>query len=263
MSSTSDSELSGHILPELIPQHVAVIMDGNGRWAKSRGLPRLEGHRRGADKARDIVEWASDAGVRQISLYAFSTENWSRPDIEVRGLMALLATLLPKQIPDMNKNGVRLKVLGDVQALPGMARRAVLKACEKTAGNRKIDLVLCLNYGGQQEILAAARKLAISFKQGEISDEALQALSPEDFRNYLWRHDLMPVDLLIRTGGEHRISNFHLWDMAYAELFFDETYWPDYSREDFLRALHVFVSRERRFGKTSEQVTSNKAQSSI
>ncbi|PIV29454.1 MAG: di-trans,poly-cis-decaprenylcistransferase, partial [Zetaproteobacteria bacterium CG02_land_8_20_14_3_00_50_9] len=119
-------------------------MDGNGRWAKSRGLPRLEGHRRGADKARDIVEWASDAGVRQISLYAFSTENWSRPDIEVRGLMALLATLLPKQIPDMNKNGVRLKVLGDVQALPGMARRAVLKACEKTAGNRKIDLVLCL-----------------------------------------------------------------------------------------------------------------------
>lgn len=238
-----------------IPQHVAVIMDGNGRWAKARGLPRLEGHRRGADKARDIVEWASDAGVRQISLYAFSTENWNRPDAEVRGLMALLATLLPRQVSDMNKNGVCLKVLGDIEALPGMARRAVRKAMDATAANTRIDLILCLNYGGQQEILQAAKALAHRFEQHQISREKLDLLSTDDFRQLMWRSDLSPVDLLIRTGGETRISNFHLWDMAYAELYFDEAFWPDYSRQDFHAALKSYASTERRFGKTSEQLT--------
>jgi len=255
LSSHTDSALPSPTILANAPHHVAVIMDGNGRWAKEKGLPRLERHRRGADKARNIVEWASDAGVRQISLYAFSTENWNRPDAEVRGLMALLATLLPRQVSEMNKKGVCLKVLADIHALPGMARRAVIKACESTANNTKIDLILCLNYGGQQEILEAAKHLARSVACGQISLEELESLDGKDFRRYQWRASLHPVDLLIRTGGEHRISNFHLWDMAYAELYFCDTYWPDYSQKHFIRALESYGSRERRFGQISEQLS--------
>ncbi|MES0372387.1 MAG: polyprenyl diphosphate synthase [Mariprofundaceae bacterium] len=238
-----------------VPGHVAIIMDGNGRWAKERGLPRLEGHRQGAERAREVVEWAADAGVKQISLYAFSTENWDRPKIEVRGLMALLATLLPRETKRMQEKGVRLLTLGDISVLPERAQKAVADACEATKSNNRIDLILCLNYGGQQEIVAGAKALYHWVCKQPDPEAALESIDSEKFRNLLWRNDLMPVDLLIRTGGEFRISNFHLWDAAYAELYFSDVYWPDYSEAELKKALTDFNLRERRFGQTSEQVS--------
>ncbi len=229
-------------------------MDGNGRWARQRGLPRIEGHRRGAMVAEDVVSWAADVGVQQISLYAFSTENWDRPHDEVSSLMNLLASMLTMQLPRMCKQGVRLRVLGEISALPSMARNAIMHAVQKTKTCTRIELILCLNYGGQQEIIAGIRRLVAAMKAGELSDEALAGLTAAQFRHFLWRDELLPVDLLIRTGGEFRISNFHLWDAAYAELYFSPTFWPDYCREDFLQALQAYAQRERRFGQTSEQL---------
>jgi len=246
---------SNDIMPAKdIPHHVAVVMDGNGRWAKAKGLPRLEGHRRGAGRAREIVEWAANAGVRQISLFAFSTENWSRPKLEVRGLMSMLATLLPREIPAMQKEGVRLLTLGDISALPGRARRAIEKASQETASNTRIDLVLCLNYGGQQEILAGAQRMCAWAAEQDDKAAALASLNVAQFRNFLWCDKLAPVDLLIRTGGERRISNFFLWDAAYCELYFSDRYWPDFEHSDFQAALDDYAGRERRFGRTSEQL---------
>ncbi|RMH52094.1 MAG: di-trans,poly-cis-decaprenylcistransferase [Zetaproteobacteria bacterium] len=229
-------------------------MDGNGRWAEAHRLPRLEGHRRGADRARDVVEWARDAGIRQISLYAFSTENWERPDAEVRGLMALLAMLLPRRVPEMMREGVRLLTLGDLSALPRRARRALDEAKAQTAGNRVIDLILCINYGGRQEIVAGVRRaLAWALAQPDPA-AAAAALDVERFGAMLGRDEVLPVDLIIRTGGERRVSNFHLWDSAYAELYFSPTYWPDYSRADLQAALEDYAARERRFGLTGAQI---------
>lgn len=246
------SESTGHLAA--VPGHVAIIMDGNGRWAKQQGKPRLEGHRRGADKARAVVRWAADLGVRQISLYAFSTENWQRPQAEVRGLMALLATLLPMQLKEMNKEGVRLLTLGDISVLPSRARRAVEKVCESTRHNTRIDLVLCLNYGGQQEIIEGVRHYCRWLATQADTEATLSALNAEQFRTFIRDETVMPVDLLIRTGGEKRISNFHLWDAAYAELYFSDTLWPDYSMEDLTQAVADYAGRERRFGLISEQL---------
>jgi len=237
-----------------IPAHIGIIMDGNGRWAKQRHLPRLEGHRRGADRSRDVVEWARDAGVRQISLYAFSTENWERPQAEVRGLMALLALLLPRRVPEMMEKGVRLLTLGAVDVLPKRAQRAVNDAVAATANNRAIDLILCLNYGGRQEIVAGVRRALHWALDQPDPVAAVDGLDVDRFAEGLGRDHILPVDLIIRTGGEHRISNFHLWDSAYAELYFSSTYWPDYSRADLQAALDDFANRERRFGLTGEQI---------
>jgi len=237
-----------------IPAHVAIIMDGNGRWARQQGLPRLEGHRQGAIRARQVVEWAADSGVRQISLFAFSTENWSRPKIEVRGLMSMLASLLPREIPAMNENGVRVRTLGDTGALPKKAQRAIEKTCRETRTNDRIDLVLCLNYGGRQEMLAGVRTAYQWALAQPDAEQALADLDEERFRKFLWCGDLLPVDLLIRTGDEHRISNFFLWDAAYSELYFSRQYWPAFTHEDFKAALDDYARRERRFGKTSEQI---------
>jgi len=249
MSDTSD-KMPG----KDIPQHVAVVMDGNGRWAKSKGLMRLEGHRRGAARAREIVEWAANAGVRQISLFAFSTENWSRPKIEVRGLMSMLATLLPREIPAMQREGVRLRALGDISALPKRAQQAIERASRETASNTRIDLILCLNYGGQQEILAGVQRMCAWANDQDDMKAALASVDAGRFRHFLWCDDLAPVDLLIRTGGEHRISNFFLWDAAYCELYFSNRYWPDFEHDDFLAALENYAGRERRFGRISEQL---------
>jgi len=238
-----------------IPCHVGIVMDGNGRWAKSKGKLRLEGHREGAARARDIVEWADALGIKQLSLFAFSTENWERPKLEVRSLMSLLATLLPREIPMMQKKNVRLRVLGDMSALPSAARRAVDRACADTQSNTGITLILCLNYGGQQEIVSGIKDFAHRLLAATEPEAMLEQLNPESFRAMLWRHDLAPVDLLIRTGGEMRISNFHLWDAAYAELYFTDCLWPDFSRQDLEDALQDYASRERRFGKTSEQLS--------
>jgi len=232
-----------------VPRHVGVIMDGNGRWAEARGLPRLAGHRRGAQVAREVVRWAADAGIKEISLYAFSTENWARPEEEVRGLMALLAQLLPREIEEMQKEGVKLVVLGDWRKLPTRARRAVEQTIEATRSGDRITLALCLNYGGQQEILEGMRAAWRWARQMPDPDAALEAIDPARFRSFLWRAELSPVDLIIRTGGEMRISNFHLWDAAYAELYFTDRLWPDFGREDFMAALADYAMRERRFGR--------------
>ncbi|RMH61057.1 MAG: di-trans,poly-cis-decaprenylcistransferase [Zetaproteobacteria bacterium] len=247
--------LDAHPEQRVIPRHVGIIMDGNGRWAKAHHLPRIEGHRRGAQLVRDVAGWAVDAGVRQLSLYAFSTENWSRPQQEVRGLMQLLSMMARSMLKELRQNGVRLRVLGDVARLPQDARDAVLRACEQTQDGDTLDLVLCLSYGGQQEIVAGVRKaLAWAMAQPD-PQAAIAALDEQRFREFLWRADLLPVDLLIRTGGEMRISNFHLWDAAYAELCFLDVYWPDFTRALFFNALSDYAGRERRFGLISEQLS--------
>lgn len=247
--------LSTQMGMQKLPNHVGIIMDGNGRWARAQGRPRLEGHQKGAEVARDVVGWAREQGVRQLSLYAFSTENWERPKLEVRGLMGLLAMMLPRSLPDMQRYDIRFRVLGDVSPLPGSARRAVISACEKTAANKGMDLILCLNYGGQQEIVAAVRQACHwAMAQGDAA-AALDSLTPELFRSMMWRHDVAPLDLLIRTGGEKRISNFHLWDAAYAELYFTDILWPDFTGAALQAALDDYAGRERRFGLTSEQTS--------
>jgi len=239
---------------QLLPKHVGIIMDGNGRWAKTSGKARLVGHQKGAEVARDVVGWAKDMGIQQLSLYAFSTENWERPRVEVRGLMSLLAIVLPRSLPDMLTSNIRFRVLGDISALPGATRRAVEQACIKTASNNGFELILCLNYGGQQEVLAAVKQAVQWLKQQPDEQQALDGLDPDRFRSLMWRHDVLPVDLIIRTGGEKRISNFHLWDAAYAELYFTDVLWPAFSQQDLQDALDEYAGRERRFGLTSEQI---------
>ncbi len=238
----------------ILPCHAGIIMDGNGRWAKSRGKSRLEGHKQGAEVARNVVRWAADLGIQQLSLYAFSTENWERPRLEVRGLMSLLAVLLPKTLPEMADNQVRFRILGDISPLPNNVQKAVQQACEATARHTGIEVIICLNYGGQQEIVAAVRD-ALQWANAQADpQQAMAELTPERFRQMMWRHDIAPLDLLIRTGGEMRISNFHLWDAAYAELYFTDVFWPDFTRHDLQLALDAYASRERRYGRTSEQV---------
>ncbi len=236
------------------PGHVAIIMDGNGRWASSHGLPRLEGHRRGSKVAREVVEWAANCNIRQISLFAFSTENWARPKAEVKGLMSLLTALLTTQIPEMKRQGVRLRTIGLLEALPLMARKAIERACQATRHNSRIDLILCLSYGGQQEIVEGMRKVAKWAMAEPSPEQVLASLDVETLRKFLWCNELEPVDLLIRTGGEKRISNYYLWDAAYAELYFCEKFWPDFSEDDFHIALADYAGRERRFGLTSGQM---------
>ncbi|MDX8406319.1 MAG: polyprenyl diphosphate synthase [Mariprofundus sp.] len=240
---------------QTIPKHVGIIMDGNGRWAKARGCARVTGHKKGAEVARDVVRWADELGVKQVSLYVFSTENWERPKLEVSGVMSLLAFMVPRTLPEMQQNNVRFRVLGDVAALPGRARRAVEKATLETEGNTGLELFLCLNYGGQQEILAAVKDAAEWASTQPDAGRALADMTPAQFRSMMWRGDMLPLDLLIRTGGEMRISNFHLWDAAYAELYFTDVLWPDYCKQDLKTALDEYARRERRFGLTSEQVT--------
>jgi undecaprenyl diphosphate synthase len=242
------------LTPQCVPKHVAIIMDGNGRWAKAQGLSRLEGHKQGAKRLRDVIQWAKDAGVKQVSLYAFSTENWKRPKLEIAGLMTLLATMLPLEVPKMQEKGARLLILGDIAKFPWIARRALNKAVQATKDNTEIDVILCLNYGGQQEIVDAVKSFYTSFDDEQARKKAFSELTPEMLYQFMGRDDILPVDLLIRTGGEKRISNFHLWDAAYAELYFTDTNWPAYTQQDLMDALQDFASRERRFGKTSEQV---------
>jgi len=238
------------------PYHVGIIMDGNGRWAKARGKGRLDGHKKGAETARDVVRWAKNLGIKQISLYAFSTENWQRPKLEVRGLMSLLAILLPKTLPEMMQNNVRFRILGDLTPLPKSAKKAVQQSVEKTRNNSGIDLILCLNYGGQQEILAATKEMLRWAIRQENPEQAVERVDLNTLRDHMWCHDIAPLDLLIRTGGETRISNFHLWDAAYAELYFSDILWPDYSQKHLQLALEDYQKRERRYGLTSEQIQS-------
>ena len=235
-----------------LPEHVAIIMDGNGRWANQRGKQRGMGHKKGASAVREIIEEAADNGIKYLTLFTFSTENWSRPEDEVRILMRLLLSSLKKEFNRLNNNNIKLKSIGDLEGLPHLVREELNYVVEKTKDNTGLTLTLALNYGAKEELTNAMRTIANKVKNSIISPEKVdQSMINE----HLYSHYLPAVDLLIRTSGEERISNFLLWHIAYAELYFTTTLWPDFSKEDLKKALINYGKRERRFGKTSEQLT--------
>jgi len=236
---------------EHTPRHVAIIMDGNGRWATTRGFPRIEGHRRGGEAVREALAGCEENGVTHLTLYAFSAENWNRPSGEIDGLMRLLVSYLRREVKDLVKRGVRLHVAGEWERLPAAPRRELQRALEATAGCHERHLALALNYGSRQEAAAAARAYAEAVLRG---DEDPADCTWERFRRYLFTADLPDPDLIIRTSGESRLSNFLLLQSAYAELFFSPVLWPDFTRDHFREAVEAFRKRERRFGLTSEQV---------
>jgi undecaprenyl diphosphate synthase len=224
-----------------LPRHVAIIMDGNGRWARQRGLPRIAGHKQGMESVRAAVKACSSLGVEYLTLYAFSTENWRRPEGEVGFLMKLLEIYLRQELKELHKNGVRIRSIGGIAALPAAAQRELKRAKEQTGRNRGLTLTLALNYGGRQEILDAVKKC---LKAGTRP----AALTLESFSSLLLTKGMPDPDLVIRTSGEMRLSNFLLWQSAYAEVYFTRKYWPDFGRPDLVKALRDFARRERRFG---------------
>ncbi len=234
-----------------LPRHIAIIMDGNGRWAQNHSLGRIAGHRKGAESVRNIVESCRKIGISYLTLYAFSSENWSRPEREVRALMTLLERYLKSEVKVMLKNNIRLLAIGDTGALPEKVRTILRDTIEETAGNTAMTLVLALNYGSHDEILGAVRKLIDEARQGNItaSDVTL-----ERFAGYLFTRGIPDPDLLIRTSGEYRLSNFLLWQMAYTEFYFTDILWPDFREEQLIEAISEYQKRERRFGLTSDQV---------
>jgi undecaprenyl diphosphate synthase len=234
-----------------IPAHVAIIMDGNGRWAKKRGLPRVAGHREGIRSVRDIVEASSQIGVRVLTLYTFSTENWKRPRNEVSALMNLLIRTIQKEVDDLIKNNVRLTAIGTLERLPEKARQHFYDAIERTKNNSGLILNLALSYGSREEILRAVRKVARDVQSGKIDPDEIQS---DTLECCLDTAGLPDPDLLIRTSGEFRISNFLLWQLAYTEIHVTDVYWPDFRRMNLYKAVEDFQRRERRFGKVSEQL---------
>ncbi len=237
---------------ERLPRHVGIIMDGNGRWARARGLPRSEGHERGADAVRTVVRSARKLGLEALTLFAFSSQNWDRPPEEVFRLMELLRRYLREERDEIMDNGIRLVSLGDTDRLPPYVREPLEELTQLSAGNDGMVLCLALSYGGREMLTKAVREVCRATRAGTLRPEEV---TPERFETYLDSARLLPpLDLLVRTSGEHRISNFFLWEAAYAELHFTETMWPDFGREDLVRALQDYASRERRFGLTSEQV---------
>ncbi len=245
------SDLFHQINPEKLPAHVAIIMDGNGRWAKTKGKPRVFGHRNGVIAVREVTEAAAEIGVKYLTLYAFSTENWSRPAIEVNALMALLVDTVRKELATLNKNNIRLKAIGDLQKLPEKTRKALLDGIEQTSKNDRMTLILALNYSSRWEIVEAAKSIATDVRDGKID---IGSIDTDLFSQYLTTRDFPDPELMIRTSGEYRISNYLLWQAAYAELYFTDVLWPDFRKNHFYSALLDFQSRERRFGKTSEQL---------
>ncbi|MCU0348218.1 MAG: isoprenyl transferase [Saprospiraceae bacterium] len=236
---------------EKLPRHIAVIMDGNGRWAKEQGMARVFGHRNGVKAVRETTEACTELGVQYLTLYAFSTENWNRPEAEVNALMALLVETIKNEIKTLNENGVRLRAIGDLNRLPDKSHKTLLKAIDDTKQNARMTLVLALNYSAKWEIVEAVRKLAAAAKSGEIEPSDIDE---QAFSNALSTAGIPDPELLIRTSGESRISNFLLWQIAYSELYFTPVLWPDFRREHLYQAIVDFQNRERRFGKTSEQL---------
>ncbi len=239
-------ELGIHVLP----RHVAVIMDGNGRWAKLHNKPRVFGHGKGVERAREATEFALETGIEVLSLYAFSTENWARPKEEVEFLMALLEEYLDKELPRMLERGIRLRALGRIQELPPSTVQKVTEVVNATEKNNAMTLNLALNYGSRAEMVDAVKEIASMVQRGEITPEQVN----EDLiEAHLCTRGQPPPDLLIRTSGEYRVSNFLLWQMAYTELYFTTTIWPDFDRSEFLRAILSYQKRERRFGAVTEE----------
>jgi undecaprenyl diphosphate synthase len=234
-----------------LPKHVAIVMDGNGRWAEKRKKPRLFGHKVGADSVRDIVEISREIGIEILTLYAFSSENWNRPETEVSGLMSILKSYLTSELSRMLKNDIRLRSIGDMSRLPEGVRKVLLESIEKTSHNKSLILNLALSYGSRNEIVTAARSLAVKCLGGEIAPEDINEQLMAD---HLYTRGMRDPDLLIRTGGECRLSNFLLWQASYAEIYFTKVMWPDFRKDEFLQAMYDFQNRERRFGKTGAQL---------
>lgn len=244
-------DLKSRIDPERLPKHVAIIMDGNGRWANQRGKPRIFGHQNGVASVREAAETAAELGIEYLTLYAFSTENWKRPKLETEALMTLLLKTINKETKTLNKNNIRLNAIGDLMGLPSMTRKQLEKAIANTSGNDRMTLTLALSYSGRWELLNATKKIAKQVAEGELDAEKVDQLV---FEQALETQDMPDPELLIRTSGEYRISNFLLWQIAYAELYFTPKLWPDFRKDDFYEALIDFQNRERRFGKISEQI---------
>tara|TARA_B100000508_G_C11462464_1_gene279887 strand:+ start:460 stop:1215 length:756 start_codon:yes stop_codon:yes gene_type:complete len=247
-------------LPESIdlktlPKHVAIIMDGNGRWAKKNGKPRIFGHKNGVKSVRSVTEGAAEMGLEYLTLYAFSTENWNRPKAEVMALMQLLVSTISSELNTLNKNNIRLKAIGDLKSLPKICFKELQSAIEKTSQNNGMTLVLALSYSSKWEILNAVEGLLNDVKDQKVKTNKV---NENLFKSYLCTHDIPDPELLIRTSGEYRISNFLLWQLAYAELYFTSILWPDFRKEDLWSAIEDFQQRERRFGQTSEQLIESK-----
>ncbi len=237
-----------------LPKHVAIIMDGNGRWAKQRGLMRSIGHENGVTTVRQITEIASELGIGFLTLYTFSTENWNRPQDEVDALMNLVVVSIEQQTPDLIKNNVRLTAIGDLERMPDFAKQRLAKCIDDTSHCSGLVLCLALSYSSRWEIVEACKALAQKAVDGEVKVDAIDA---ELFSEHLATRNMPDPDLLIRTAGDERISNFLLWQIAYSELYFTDKFWPDFTKEDFCEAILSYQHRERRYGKTSEQLTSN------
>lgn len=237
-----------------IPEHVAIIMDGNGRWAKARGLSRSEGHKQGAETVRTVIKAALKSGVKYLTIYAFSTENWNRPKEEVDAIMELLVVSLENETEELKNNGIRLTAIGNIEQLSDKAKSSLKKSIEATKDNIALNLIVALNYGSRDEILRAVNKISL-----DVDNKILKSGSIDEatFEKYLYTSGTPDPDLLIRTSGEQRISNYLLWQLAYTEIYFTPTTWPDFTEEDFFEALKVFSERERRYGKTSEQIQSS------
>lgn len=236
---------------EKLPQHVAVIMDGNGRWAKSRDQERTFGHKNAIKAVREVINACNEVDIPYLTLYTFSTENWNRPTEEVNTLMDLLSSTLLQEAEEIFSKGLRIHAIGDLERLPYTVREQLLNIIELTKNNNKGNLILALSYGSQREILNAVKEISKKVKDGEVD---INDIDEKLFENHLYTKDFPPVDLLIRTSGEVRISNFLLWQIAYAELQFLDTLWPDFTKEDFFQCIVNYQSKERRFGKTSEQI---------
>ncbi len=247
----SASDLLNSIDKSRLPQHVAVIMDGNGRWAKQHGKARVFGHTNGVNSVRQVSEAAAELGIKYLTLYAFSTENWNRPKFEVEALMLLLVDTINKEIATMMKNNISLKAIGNLDGLPSASRKALEKGIAETSNNTGLSMVLALNYSGREEITTMVKKIAIAVKEEKLQ---LSEINDDLISTSLYTHDIPDPELLIRTSGEHRVSNFLLWQMAYTEFYFTPVMWPDFGKEQFYLAINDYQNRERRFGKTSEQV---------
>ena len=259
--SKLDKEIQDSIL-ELgkVPKHIAIIMDGNGRWANQKGKQRLFGHREGIESVRDVVNAASLIGVKHLTLYAFSIENWKRPPMEVNGLMKLLEVFLKKEFDELNENQVIINTIGKINSLPKNVQSILRDSYEKTKDNTGLQLNLAISYGSRWDIMRALQMIALDVRSGKLSPEDL---TEDMFSSYLQTADIPDPDLLIRTSGEYRISNFLLWELAYSEIYFTDKLWPEFRRSELYDSLRDYAQRERRFGKTSSQINQSTEQSYI
>ena len=236
------------------PEHIAIIMDGNGRWAKQQGEKRLFGHNTGVESVREVLKAAQKSNVKYLTLYAFSTENWNRPKEEVEGLMNLLVTTISNEVDELNKNNVKISTIGDLDGLPGDCKTEMISAFERTKTNTGVNLILALNYSAKSEIVNAVKSIAKDVANGEYN---VDAIDEESITERLYTADVPDPELLIRTSGEHRVSNFLLWQIAYTEFYFTNVLWPDFKKENLYDAILDYQSRERRFGLVSEQIEKN------